>query len=70
MVTLQLRQLSVLPEKRMLFHNMNWQQFEAILEEPDEHGASRLAHGKIFLICQLLKLFASLLKKVKLLVKV
>ncbi len=32
MVTLQLRQISVPPGYRVLFHDVNWQEFEAILE--------------------------------------
>jgi hypothetical protein len=33
MVTLQLRQLSVPPGHRVIFHDVSWQKFEAILEE-------------------------------------
>ncbi|OKH40985.1 hypothetical protein NIES2119_01385 [[Phormidium ambiguum] IAM M-71] len=44
MVTLQLRQLGVPPGHRVLFHNVNWQEFEAILEELGEKRSSRLAY--------------------------
>lgn len=44
MVTLQLRQLGVPPGHRVLFNDVNWQEFEAILEELGEKRASRLAY--------------------------
>ncbi|XWK87201.1 MAG: Uma2 family endonuclease [Phormidium sp.] len=46
MVTLQLRQLVVPPGNWVLFHDVNWQEFEAILEELGEKRASRLAYFK------------------------
>jgi Uma2 family endonuclease len=46
MVTLQLRQLSVPPGHRVLFRDVSWQEFEAILEELGEHRASRLAYNR------------------------
>jgi hypothetical protein len=46
MATLQLRQLSVPPGHRVMFHNVNWQEFEAILEEFGDHGAARLAYSQ------------------------
>ncbi len=46
MVTLQLRQLGVPPGHRVLFHDVNWQEFEAILEELGEKRPSRLAYSK------------------------
>lgn len=46
MVTLQLRQLSVPPGHRVLFHDVSWQEFEAILEELGEKRAARLAYSK------------------------
>lgn len=46
MVTLQLRQLSVPPGHRVMFHNVNWQEFEAILEELGDHRAARLAYSQ------------------------
>ncbi|MUG97123.1 Uma2 family endonuclease [Scytonema sp. UIC 10036] len=46
MVTLQLRQLSVPPGHRVLFHDVSWQEFEAILEELGEHRVSRLAYSR------------------------
>ncbi|MFB2921369.1 MULTISPECIES: hypothetical protein [Aerosakkonema] len=44
MVTLQLRQLGVPPGHRVLFHDVSWQEFEAILEELGEKRTSRLAY--------------------------
>jgi len=44
MVTLQLRQLGVPPGHRVLFHDVNWQEFEAILEELGEKRSSRLGY--------------------------
>jgi Uma2 family endonuclease len=46
MITLQLRQLSVPPGHRVMFHNVNWQEFEAILEEFGDHRAARLAYSQ------------------------
>lgn len=46
MVTLQLRQISVPPGHRVLFHDVSWQEFEAILQELGEHRASRIAYNK------------------------
>jgi Uma2 family endonuclease len=46
MVTLQLRQISVPPGYRVLFHDVNWQEFEAILEELGEHRGSRIAYSQ------------------------
>jgi Uma2 family endonuclease len=46
MVTLQLRQLSVPPGHRVIFHDVSWQEFEAILEELGEHRATRLAYSR------------------------
>jgi Uma2 family endonuclease len=46
MVTLQLRQISIPPGHRVLFHDVNWQEFEAILDELGEHRASRIAYSK------------------------
>ena len=46
MVTLQLRQLDIPPGHRVLFHNVSWQEFEAILEELGEHRAARIAYSK------------------------
>jgi len=46
MVTLQLRQLSVPPGHRVMFHNVNWQEFEAIIEEFGDHRAARLAYSQ------------------------
>ena len=44
MVTLQLRQISVPPGHRVLFHEVSWSAFEAILEELGEHRATRVAY--------------------------
>lgn len=46
MVTLQLRQLSVLPGHRVILHDVSWQEFEAILEELGDHRAARLAYNQ------------------------
>lgn len=46
MVTLRLRQLSVPPGHRVMFHNVNWQDFEAIIEELGDHRAARLAYSQ------------------------
>lgn len=46
MVTLQLRQLSVPPGHRVIFHDVSWQEFEAILEELGAHRAARLAYSQ------------------------
>lgn len=46
MVTLQLRQLTVPPGHRVLFHDVSWQEFEAILDELGENRATRLAYSK------------------------
>lgn len=45
MVTLQLRQLSVPPGHRVLFHDVSWQEFEAILEELGDRRSARLAYS-------------------------
>jgi len=44
MVTLQLRQISVPPGHRVLFHQVSWAEFEAILAELGEHRATRVAY--------------------------
>jgi Uma2 family endonuclease len=44
MVTLQFRQISVPPGHRVLFHEVSWSEFEAILEELGEHRAARVAY--------------------------
>ncbi|NET03530.1 MAG: Uma2 family endonuclease [Symploca sp. SIO2B6] len=44
MVTLQFRQISVPPGHRVLFHEVSWSEFEAILAELGEHRASRVAY--------------------------
>lgn len=46
MVTLQLRQLTVPPGHRVLFHDVSWREFEAILDELGENRATRLAYSK------------------------
>jgi Uma2 family endonuclease len=46
MVTLQLRQLYVPEGQRVLFYNVRWQEFEAILEELGEHRSNRLAYSQ------------------------
>lgn len=44
MVTLQLRQISVPPGHRVLFHEVSWSEFEAILAELGEHRTTRVAY--------------------------
>ncbi len=44
MVTLQFRQISVPPGHRVIFHEVSWSEFEAILEELGEHRSSRVAY--------------------------
>ncbi|NJK68865.1 MAG: Uma2 family endonuclease [Microcoleus sp. CSU_2_2] len=46
MVTLQLRQINVPPGHRVLFHDVNWQEFEEILAELGEQRASRIAYSQ------------------------
>ncbi len=46
MVMLQLRQISVPPGHRLLLNDVNWQEFEAILEELGEHRGSRIAYSQ------------------------
>lgn len=46
MVTLQLRQIDVPPGHRIIFKDVSWQEFEAILEELGDRRASRLAYSK------------------------
>ncbi|MBF1999090.1 MAG: Uma2 family endonuclease [Synechococcales cyanobacterium M58_A2018_015] len=45
MVTLQLRQLTVPPGQRLLIHDLDWPEFEAILDELGEKRASRIAYS-------------------------
>lgn len=45
-VQLQLRQLDISPGQRIVFREVDWQQFEAILEELGEHRATRLSYFK------------------------
>lgn len=49
MVTLQLRQLTVRPGQRLLIHDLDWSEFEAILDELGEKRASRIAYSDGFL---------------------
>ncbi|MDB9524906.1 Uma2 family endonuclease [Oscillatoria sp. CS-180] len=44
MVMIPLRKLDVPPGQRLLLHNVDWAEFEAILEELGEHRASRIAY--------------------------
>lgn len=41
---LELRRLSVPPGQRVLWHDVTWQELEAILEELGEHRAARIAY--------------------------
>jgi Uma2 family endonuclease len=45
MVTLQLRQLMVYPGQRVQFQDVNWPEFEAILDELGEKRTSRIAYS-------------------------
>jgi Uma2 family endonuclease len=45
MVTLQLRQLVVSPGQRIQLQDINWNEFEAILDELGEKRASRIAYS-------------------------
>lgn len=45
MITLQLRQLTVPPGQRLLIQDVNWSEFEAILDELGEKRASRIAYS-------------------------
>jgi Uma2 family endonuclease len=45
MVTLQLRQIKVPPGHRVIFNDVSWQEFEAILEELGDRRASRIAYS-------------------------
>lgn len=46
MVAVQLRQLDVPPGQRLIIKNVNWQEFEAILEDLGDHRAARIAYNK------------------------
>jgi Uma2 family endonuclease len=46
MVMLQLTQLDIPPGQRLLLHDINWSEFEAILAELGEHRAARLAYSQ------------------------
>lgn len=48
MVQLQLRQLDISPGQRIVFQKVDWQQFEAIIEELG-HRATRLSYFKVTL---------------------
>jgi Uma2 family endonuclease len=45
-VQFQLKQLELTPGQRIVLRNVDWQQFEEILEELDDHRGSRLAYFK------------------------
>lgn len=42
---LELKHINVPPGQRVLFHNISWQDFEAILEDLGEHRAARVAYN-------------------------
>ncbi len=44
-VILLLRQLSVPPGQRLLIHNLEWTEFESLLEELGEDRSSRIAYN-------------------------
>lgn len=45
-VTLLLQQLTVPPGQRLLIHNLEWAEFESVLEELGEHRSSRIAYDR------------------------
>jgi Uma2 family endonuclease len=45
MVTLQLRQLDLPPGQRLLVHDVDWSEFEAILRELGNSRAARIAYS-------------------------
>lgn len=42
---LELKRFNIPPSHKVLLENVNWQEFESILEELGEHRASRIAYG-------------------------
>ncbi|BAZ10241.1 hypothetical protein NIES4071_20560 [Calothrix sp. NIES-4071] len=46
MVTLQLKQIKVLPGQRVILEDISWQEFEAILDELGKHRNSRVAYSQ------------------------
>ncbi|MGK7896008.1 MAG: Uma2 family endonuclease [Xenococcus sp. (in: cyanobacteria)] len=44
-VTLLLRQITVPPGQRLLIHNLEWAEFESLLEELGEHRSARIAYS-------------------------
>jgi Uma2 family endonuclease len=46
MVTLQLKQIRVLPGERVILEDISWQEFEIILAELGEHRGSRVAYSQ------------------------
>lgn len=44
-VTLLLRQLTVPPGQRLLIHNLEWAEFESLVEELGEHRSARIAYS-------------------------
>jgi len=46
MVTLQLRQLDVPPDQRLLIHDVDWSEFEQILNELGEKRTARIAYSQ------------------------
>jgi Uma2 family endonuclease len=46
MVTLQLKQIIVMPGERIILEDISWQLFEAILNELGEHRGSRVAYSQ------------------------
>ncbi|NES40723.1 MAG: Uma2 family endonuclease [Moorea sp. SIO1G6] len=44
-VTLLLQQLTVPPGQRLLIHNLEWAEFESVLEELGEHRSARIAYS-------------------------
>jgi Uma2 family endonuclease len=46
MVTLQLRQIKILPGQRIVLSDISWHEFEAIVDELGEHRNTRLAYSE------------------------
>ncbi|WP_013321161.1 Uma2 family endonuclease [Gloeothece verrucosa] len=46
MVTLQLKQIDLLPGQKVVLREISWQQFEEIIKELGEHRSSRIAYSQ------------------------
>ncbi len=43
---LELQKLTVPPGHKILLHDINWQEFEAIIEDLGEHRSARIAYDR------------------------